>query len=103
MASVVPLIPIDLDRPRHLRLDNRALFHAEVEMSRIWNRKQNILSILLDSTSLTMTDVSIILWQGLLHEDPSLTLGEVQDMLDLGKAPQIAEAIYQAWNAAAAP
>jgi hypothetical protein len=24
-------------------------------------------------------------------------------MLDLGKAPQVAEAIYQAWNAAAAP
>jgi hypothetical protein len=46
MSSVVPLIPITLDKPRHLRLDNRALFHAEVELSRIWNKKQNILSIL---------------------------------------------------------
>jgi len=50
-----------------------------------------------------MTDVSVLLWQGLLADSPDLTLGEVQDMLDLAKAPQIAEAIYQAWNAAAAP
>jgi hypothetical protein len=103
MPSIVPLIPIDLDRRRHLRLDNRALFQSEMELSRLWNRRINVLSVIMDGANLTLNDLAVLLWQGLIYEDPTLTLAQVQDLMDFGKIPAIVDAIIQAWNAATEP
>jgi len=104
MPSVIPLIPITLDKPRHLRMTNRAIFQSEIELTKLWNRKVNILSVLVNADqTLTLNDIAIFLWQALLYEDPTLTLPEVQDMIDVTKLDVIVTAILQAWNVATAP
>jgi len=104
MPSVVPLIPITLDKLRHLRMTNRAIFQSELELNKLWNRKVNILSVIVNADqTMTLNDLAIFLWQALLDEDPSLTLPEVQDMMDMTKLDVIVTAILQAWNPATAP
>ncbi len=104
MPSVVPLIPIMLDKPRHLRMTNRAIFQSEIELMKLWNRKVNVLSVLVNADqTLTLNDLAIFLWQALLDEDPSLTLPEVQDLIDVTKLDVIVTAILRAWNVATAP
>jgi hypothetical protein len=99
-----PLIPITLDKPRHLRMTNRAIFQSELELTKLWGRKINVFSILVNADqTLTLNDIAVFLWQALLHEDPSLTLPEVQDMVDVTRMDVIFRAILQAWNAATAP
>jgi hypothetical protein len=103
MPSIIPLIPIDLDHRRHLRLNNAAIFQAEIELSKLWGRKISLFQTLGNSETLGFNDLSVVLWQALVHEDPRLTLAQTQDVMDLGKLPQIIDAILQAWNAATAP
>lgn len=103
MPSIVPLIPIDLDRRRHLRLNNAAIFQAEIELSKLWGKKVSLFQTLGTSETLGFNDLSVVLWQALVHEDPRLTLAQTQEVMDLGKLPQIIEAILAAWNAATAP
>ena len=101
--SVVPSIPLTLDKPRHLRLDNRALFRCERELVQIWGTKTSMLSILMDLGNIRLNDLAVMLWVGLLHEDPTLTLEETQDLMDFSKLSDILGAILQAWNAATLP
>jgi hypothetical protein len=103
MLSTVPLIPIMLDKPRHLRLDNRALFRCERELSTLWNCKTSLLTVFIDLANLSLNDLAIMLWVGLLHEDPTLTLEQTQDLMELSKLPDILGAILKAWNAATLP
>jgi hypothetical protein len=103
MPSLVPLIPITLDKPRSLRLDNRALLLAEREISRVWDRKANILQVLLDVQSLSLNDLCVLVWCGCLHEDPTLTLEQVQDAVSLPEYATLLKAVYDSWNEATAP
>lgn len=101
--SLVPPVPIDLDRRRHVKLGKRAIFRAEKALCQFWEKRLNILTVLFSADGLTMNDVAILLWQGLLHEDPSLTLEQVQSFITLENLTRIVEAIYQAWNDASKP
>ena len=103
MASIVPLIPIVLDRERHLRMTNRALLQAERALCDFWGTKRNILAVLMDGSTLTLNDIAIVLHQGLLHEDPSLTLEQVQDLMTVDKVAACLDAITRAWNVATEP
>jgi hypothetical protein len=103
MPSVVPLIPLILDRERHLRMTNRALLHAERALCTFWGQKRNILAVLMDGSTLTLNDIAIVLHQGLLWEDPTLTLEDVQDLMTLDKVQACLEAITRAWNVATEP
>lgn len=97
---ITPLIPLALDKPRHLRLTKVAIFEAERAMCRLWGKQVNILMIFSEGGLLTLNDLSILLHQGLLHEDPTLTLAEVQEMMDFDRLPAIMTAVLDAWNAA---
>jgi len=102
MPSIVPLIPLILDRPRHLRLSNAAIFQAERELSQLWGKRCSLFQVL--ANDLGLNDLSVILWQALLHEDPRLTLATVQnELIDMAKLPDIITAVLDAWNAATAP
>lgn len=63
-------IPIDLDKPRSLRLDLNAMEQFE-EVS-----GKSIAEI-----SGRIKDIKILLWAMLLHEDPELTLEQVGAMV----------------------
>ena len=102
MPSIVPLIPITLDRRRVLRLNNAAIFQAEIELSKLWGKRSSLFNVL--ANDLGLNDLSVILWQALLYEDHRLTLEDVQnELMDMAKLPDIIEAVLSAWNAATAP
>jgi hypothetical protein len=98
LDELVPPVPIDLDRRRHLRLGKRAVFRAEKALCEFWGKRQNILTMLFDPAGLTLNDIAILLWQGLLHEDPTLTLEQAQDMVTMANVSTIVTALYQSWN-----
>lgn len=102
MPSLVPFVPITLDRLRHIRLDNQALLLAEREISKLWDKRVNILQVFLDTPTLGLNDVCIVLWAGLRHEDPQLTLLQVQDLVGLAEYVPVLQALYEAWNSATA-
>ena len=103
MPSLVTPIPIVLDKPRTLLLDNRAIFQCERELSRLWGEKVSLFQVLSDVTTLGLNDLSVMLWQACLAEDPSLTLSQVQHMMDLRRLPEMLTAVLDAWNAATLP
>lgn len=103
MPSLVPLIPITLDKPRALRLDNQALLLAERELSKLWERKLNILQVLLDAETLGLNDLCVLLWAGLRHEDPDLSLAQVQEAVSIQDYIPLLQALFSAWNSATAP
>jgi hypothetical protein len=101
MPSLITPIPIDLDRRRHVLLTNKAIFGAERELSKLWGKHCSLYEVL--SETLGLNDMAIILWQGLLHESPTLNLEQVQDMIDFREIPALLTVILQAWNAATLP
>lgn len=115
MPSVVPLIPVHLDRERTLRFDRRAVFTAERELTRLWGTPTTFYGSmveLMDAIAtgqvgkLSVNTIAVLVWQGLLHESPTLTLDETQDLLpylDLLAMVQICGALLQAWNVATQP
>lgn len=103
MSRLVPSVPVQLDKERHLRLDNAALLRAERELSRVWQRKISIIQVLIDPATLGLNDVSVLLYCGVLHEDPDVSLGQVQDAMTLQAFPGYVEALYKAWTLATAP
>jgi len=100
MPQLTPLIPIELDRPRHLRLEITDVFLAERDMCEFWRRQVNILELFTGNNRLTLNDLAILVRRGLLHEDPGLTLEQVQRLMTFDRYEQLLPAFFQAWNAA---
>lgn len=70
-------IPIQLDKLRHLKLDLRALALAEREIARFWERKERLSIVqIFQSGDVGVADLCILLWAGLRHDDPSLTVDQ---------------------------
>lgn len=67
-------IPIMLDRQRNIKLS----FNAFVLVEKVTGL--SMLSGQLDLTSLTA--IQAIMWAGLVHEDPTLTLEQVGDLIE---------------------
>jgi len=97
--SIVPLIPLQLDKPRHLRLDIAALCNAERDLSDFWGKKTSVYACLLD-VPISINDLSIIVLHGLRHEDPTLSLPEVKGMLNHSTIPVLYQAVTDAWTKA---
>ena len=97
--SIVPLIPLALDKPRFLRLDIAALCNAERDLSDFWGKKTSVYACLLE-VPISVNDLSIIVLHGLRHEDPTLSLGEVKGMLNHSTIPVIYQAVTDAWTKA---
>jgi hypothetical protein len=97
--SIVPLVPIDLDRRRYLRLDIAALCQAERDLSDFWGKKTSVYSVLLDMP-MGINDLSIIVLHGLRHDDPTLSLPEVKGMLNHSTISTVIQAVTDAWTKA---
>ena len=97
--SVVPLVPIRLDRERFLRLDIAALCNAERDLSDFWGKKTSVYACLLE-VPISVNDLSIIVLHGLRHEDPTLSLPEVKGMLNHSTIPVVFQAVTDAWTKA---
>ena len=97
--SIVPLVPLALDKPRHLRLDIAALCQAERDLSDFWGKKTSVYACLLE-VPISVNDLSIIVLHGLRHEDPTLSLPEVKGMLNHSTIPVVFQAVTDAWTKA---
>lgn len=81
-------VAIELDRPRKLRYDTNALAELEDVMGK-------------PITQLTETTVGVkalraMLWAGLLHESPDLTIREAGELMDYADMKTIAEKVTEA-------
>ena len=86
-----PSILIELDRPRNIRLNTNAL----VKVEEILNRPISEFG-----TSFGMTEIRAMLWAGLLHEDKSITLDSVGDLIDEAGLEYVTEKVGEAINVA---
>jgi hypothetical protein len=66
--------PFKLDKVRNLRFGMRSLSIVEKELGTNLSK--------LDMENLTLEQASIMLWAGLLHEDPTLTVDGLMDLID---------------------
>ena len=100
--SIVPLVPLLLDKPRHLRLDIAALCNAERDLCEFWGKDLSVYAALLKSPP-SLNDMSILVLHGLRHEDPTLSLPEVRGMLNHSTIGEIFQAVTDAWTKATLP
>ena len=105
MPRLVQPIPVDLDTRRHLLLTNEALWGAELELSRRYGKKISIYPLLAralvaDGEQPGLLDVIVLLYYGLRHEDPNLTLEQVSEAVTLENYSALVEAIYTSWGLA---
>lgn len=83
--------PIELDKERHLRYDLNAL--AEVEDA--FGSMGSAFAALRQGS---MKAVRCLLWAGLLHEDPDLTLHDVGALVTMENLGTVSDAIMPAIN-----
>jgi uncharacterized protein YoaH (UPF0181 family) len=61
------------------------------------NREHGINVLRLDEDAVTNPEViSLVIWAGLIHEDPELTVEQIDEWMDIGLLPAVGEAISAA-------
>jgi hypothetical protein len=90
--SQAPMVPIELDKPRNIVFDNEAMIQIEDQLPgestfdpKFW-------------ASISAKKARVILWAGLLYEDPTLTLDQVKGMLKGKNFAPIIQKILVAWG-----
>jgi hypothetical protein len=89
---VVQTIPFMLEKERHLLYNWNAFMKAELELTKFKGKPTTALEVFrdmaiftdgetVDFTKVSLTDLLILVWSGLIHEDPKLTLDKVGDNL----------------------
>lgn len=88
--TAVPLVPVPLDRERHLRFDVNAMIALE------------------EATGLSVADglpkkmslrqVRALLWAALVHEDPDLTEAQVGGMIGPANLSEVTAALGRAFR-----
>src|SRR5262245_9297020 len=96
-TSIVPLVPLMLDKQRFLRLDIAALSNAELDLSALWGKDMSVYAALLENP-IRLNDLAIILLHGLRHADPTLSLPEVKGMMNHTQIADILGAVTDAWT-----
>ena len=85
----VKMIPIQLDKPRQLLLDMRAIYKVELALAALYEEKRVSLPKILRQGDLSMTELLHLMWAGLLHEEPTLTLDRVAQLIATVPTKQI--------------
>ncbi len=84
------IVEIELDKKRNLRYTMNALAEIEDQLGVSITEVGDI--------DLTVKNVRVILWAGLIHEDKELTQEEVGDMIDMGNFQYAQEKIAEAFT-----
>ncbi len=85
------LVTIKLDKERHLRFAMRGMVEFDNRTGRNALKGLNL-------KDLSLEDTGLLLWCCLLHEDPTLELDSVLNMVDLSNLLEIVEAITTCLN-----
>ncbi len=100
LPGPVPVVDIELDKPRRLLFDFWALRCAEKQMLLDWGVKTSVTSVL--GVDITITDLTTLLWAALQHEDEKLTIEQVGHMVHPRNLDYVADKIQQAFGLQAA-
>jgi hypothetical protein len=92
-SAAQPDVILNLDRPRRFRLDWNALCQLEKKLGKSAFRA-------LDWNDPGLNDFTQILWGGLLSDDPTLTLRQLEDMMNAGVLNQIKSLVLRGVEAA---
>jgi hypothetical protein len=104
---VVQTIPFMLEKERHLLYNWNAFMKAELELTKIKGTPPTALEVFknmamfvdnetVDFTQISLTDLLILVWSGLIHEDPKLTLDRVGDNLLFADLSRVIMAVSEA-------
>jgi hypothetical protein len=81
--------PIQLDKTRNLRYGMKAVSLIEKKMDTSIGK--------VDFSNITMEQIAIILWAGLVHEDDNLTPDIIMDLVDeYSSVPKVTDIMNQA-------
>ena len=96
MSQLVPMVTIQLDRERHLRVDWNALINLERASGKsvldptLWEKPR-------------VKDLRRMLWAALLHEDPLLTETFVGDLVDSANMSTVMAQVTEAYRMSMTP
>lgn len=113
---VIQAVPFLLDKPRHLLYTWAAFMKAENELTKAKGRPTTALEVfktlasvmemspegaeenerVIDFSKISITDLLILLWAGLLHEDPKLSIERVGENLTFGDFSRALSAVVEA-------
>ena len=84
------MITVMLDKKRHIRFPLNALEKFEdVTGLKIFDMPA--------PTEMTIKQFKAFLWAGLIHEDETLTIEQVGDMIDSGNLDKVTAAVNKVW------
>lgn len=83
---------IELDRPRTVKFDVNAIAELEDALGKPISQ--------LNETNVGIREIRAMVWAGLLHENPKLTLREVGEMIPPDRLKEIADKITKAFQSA---
>lgn len=86
-----PSVLIELDRPRNLRWTT----NAEIKVEELVGKP-----IYQIGDGFGKRELRAVLWAGLIHEDPALSLEQVGDLMDLATDEYISAKVTEAINLA---
>ncbi len=84
-----PSVLIELDRPRNIRLTTNALVKVEEVLSKPLSEI---------GVAIGLKEIRALLWAGLLHEDKTLTLETVGDLIDEADFEYVSTKVGEAIN-----
>lgn len=91
-----PAVPIMLDRERHLKFGLRALRAIEEKTG-----KSALGGVFWEGKNPSTDDFTTLIWAGLLHEDKTLTIDQVIDLVDEHSSiPELLAALSKAYKVA---
>lgn len=90
-------IPIKLDRVRKFKLNIKAIRLATAQLSKERGEKVNLMKEI-DFDNFGIDEISLIMWVGLLSDDPTLTRDQSDEIMDVFGLIQSKELILNAIN-----
>lgn len=82
-------VKVTLDKERNLRYTMNALAEIEDQLG--------VPLAELQTVQMTMKNIRVILWAGLIHEDKELTQEDVGDFVDLENMQEVQERVAEAF------
>jgi hypothetical protein len=100
--SIIPSVPLELDKRRYLRFSNWARCQAERAICDFWQDDRLSVYEVLTRNPIRANDIAIIFWEALKEgeEDPSITLREAMNLMDYAPLADLLDAVLKSWNIA---
>src|SRR5262245_32379175 len=92
--SIIPLVPVMLDKPRYLKYTNLAHMPIEQALPSAWDYPNSERKALVAGEQ-PFTVFMVYLWAGLVHEDANLSLADITSM------PSLYARRHELWKAVA--